>query len=252
MLLLNISAVVFWADMEPQQDKRNEIIAIIIIGAIILIGIAYFFSKSLSTPTTPSNTASSTPINTTSSSSASSITVTSASSSSGYTIHLITAGKAPVAPSFKTPLTFSDPSVTADEQVSMQAQFAQVQTTLAANDQDFNSWIELGDLRKEAGDYTGAAADWQYVSALYSSNVVSNANLADLYTNYLHEYPQAAAAYKAAIANDPTQVYLYDDLFQLYTNQYPQPTATIVALLKQGLAANPNAAELKADLAKYQ
>jgi tetratricopeptide (TPR) repeat protein len=142
--------------------------------------------------------------------------------------------------------------VTAEEKVSMQASFAQVQTAIAANVQDFNSWIELGDLRKEAGDYAGAEADWQYISALYPSNIVSNANLADLYTFYLHKYPQAAAAYKAAIANDPKQVALYVNLFSLYTNQYPQPSATIVALLKQGLAVNPNAAELKADLAKYQ
>ena len=251
-LLLNISAVVSWADMEPRQDKRNQIIAAIIIAAAILIGIAYFFSRSSSAPSTPSNIASSTaPTSTSSTSSVPGVTITSASSSSGYTVHLITGGKAPVAPNYKTPLVFTDPSVTADEQTSMQAQFAQVQAVIAANGQDFNSWIELGDLRKEAGDYAGAALDWQYMSALYSDNIVSNANLADVYTNYLHDYPKAAAAYKAAIVNNPKQTYLYQDLFQLYTNQYPQSTATIEGVLKQGITAVPQATDLMVTLARY-
>ena len=239
--------------MEPRQDKRNQIIAIIIIGAAVLIGIAYFFSRS-STHGTPSGTATSTmPLATSTMSTATSsiIKTSPTSSGSGYTIRAVTAGKAPTAPNFKLPLIFSA-GVSADLRSSMQAQFTQEQTALATNGSDFNAWIALGVLRKEAGDYTGAAADWQYMSALYPSNIISNANLADLYTNYLHDYPKAAAAYKAAIANNPTQVYLYQDLFTIYTNQYPQPTATVVALLQQGLAANPNAAELKADLVKYR
>jgi tetratricopeptide (TPR) repeat protein len=237
--------------MEPRSDKRNEIIAIIIIVAAVLIAIAYFFSHT-SSPSAPAGTASSTATSATSTSAVSSstmVTVTSAPSSAGYTIKLLPAGKAPTAPDYKAPLTFSA-SVPADQQASMQAQFMQVQAALAQNNQDFNAWIELGDLHKEAGDYDGAAADWQYMSALYPSNIVSNANLADLYTNYLMNYPKAAAAYKAAIANNPTEVYLYQDLFSLYTNQYPQPTTTIEALLNQGLSANPSAAELKVDLTK--
>ncbi len=243
--------------MEPRQDKRNQIIGGIIIVAIILIGIAYYFSKQPASPGTPSNTATSTTTSATSTtvktsaSPAASISVTSASSNAGYTIHVVSAGNAPAAPDFKAALVFTS-GISTDLQSSIQTQFTQAQAVLKSDSKNFNAWITLGDARKEAGDYAGAAADWQYALALYPSNVVSNANLADLYTNYLHKYPQAAAAYKAAIANNPTQVYLYQDLFSLYTNQYPQSTTTIIALLKQGLAANPNAAELKADLAKYQ
>jgi tetratricopeptide (TPR) repeat protein len=240
--------------MEERPDRRNEIIAGIVIAAIVIIGIAYFLSKSSPTPI-PSTTASST---TSADASSTPLTVsvngnTVTSNNPGYTVTPIYAtSSAPTAPSFKSPLVFTDPSVTADIKASMQTQFVQVEATLAKSPTDFNSWIELGDLRKEAGDYEGAEADWKYMSALYPTNVVSNANLGDLYTNYLHEYPQAAAALKAQIANDPTDVYIYDNLFSLYTNQYPQSTAVITAMLKAGIAANPNAAELKADLAKYQ
>jgi hypothetical protein len=254
MILLNDSAMVLSSDMEPRTDKRNEIIAGIIIIAIILIGIAYFFSKSTPEIPLPVSVATSTSESATSTSGTINVTGSSASSS-GYTITPIYSGgsgAAPVAPDYKVPLVFSDPTVTADEQASMQSQFAAAQATLAQSPEDFNSWIELGDLRKQAGDYDGAAADWQYMSELYPTNVVSNANLGDLYTNYLPDYPKAAAAYKAQIAIDPTDVYIYDDLFSLYTNQYPQSTAIITAMLKAGIAANPGAAELKADLAKYQ
>jgi tetratricopeptide (TPR) repeat protein len=255
MILLNDSAMVLSSDMEPRTDKRNEIIAGIIIIAIILIGIAYFFSKSAPEIPLPTSSATSTSEAATSTSGA--ITITgSTASSSGYTITPIYAtSSAPVAPNYKTPLTFSaSAGLTSDEESSLQSQFAAAQATLAQSPEDFNSWIELGDLRKQAGDYAGAAADWQYMSELYPTNVVSNANLGDLYTNYLPDYPKAAAAYKAQIAIDPTDVYIYDDLFSLYTNtnQYPQSTAVITAMLKAGIAANPGATELKADLAKYQ
>jgi tetratricopeptide (TPR) repeat protein len=251
-LLLNISAMVSFSDMEPRSDRRNEIIAGIIIGAIVLVGIAYYFSKSSPQAAPPGTAATSTTASSSSSSTSVTINGNSATSTDGYTIKPIYATAAPTAPSYKIPLVFSDPSVTADERTSMQTQFAQVQAVLVKTPQDFNSWIALGDLRKEAGDYAGAALDWQYMSKLYPSNIVSNANLGDLYTNYLPDYPKAAAALKAQIANDPTDVYIYDDLYSLYTHQYPQSTATIVALLKAGIAANPAAAELKADLAKYQ
>jgi tetratricopeptide (TPR) repeat protein len=242
--------------MEPRSDRRNEIIAGIIIIAIIIIGVAYLASKSSpqlpESATTTTSTASSTDMSATSTGGIVSING-SGTSSADYTVNMVSAGTAPAAPNYKAPLTFSaSAGLTSDEEASMQAQFAQAEATLAKTPSDFNSWIELGDLRKQAGDYAGAAADFQYMSKLYPTNPVSNANLGDLYTNYLHEYPQAAIALKAQIAIVPTDVYIYDDLFQLYTNQYPQSTAVITAMLKAGIAANPNAAELKADLAKYQ
>ena len=163
---------------------------------------------------------------------------------------MVPIGSGPVAPSFKTPLDFT-PDVSADEQASLQSQFATVQSTLTSNAKDFDAWIALGNLRKQAGDYVGAAADWKYALAIYPQNVVSNANLADLYTNYLHDYPKAAAAYKAQIAIDPTDVYIYQNLFQLYTSQFPQPSATIIAMLKQGIAANPKDISLMSTLAGY-
>ena len=238
--------------MEPRQDRRNEIIAIIIIAAIVLIGIIYFFSH-ISSSNTLSNIASSTATGattTSATSSTTSITVASVSSTTGYTIKIVPVGKAPAAPDYKASLACSA-GIAADVCSSTQAQFSVAQAAIKTNPTDFNAWIALGVYREEAGDYVGAAVDWQYMSALYPNNIVSNANLADLYTNYLKDYPKAAAAYKAAIANNPTQVYLYQDLFQLYTVQYPQTSTIVVSILKQGITTNPKATELMVTLARY-
>lgn len=243
--------------MEQGPDNRNKIIMTIIATAAVLCGLAYLFSRSVS-PSTPTQESTATTtqsigLATSSRVGTGGVTITTGSSTAGgsYTIKLITAGKAPVAPNYMAPVAY-DPTLSVDERASFASQIAQAQALIAKNKQSFDAWIALGDARKEAGDYAGAEADWRYISELYPTNVVSNANLADLYTNYLHDYPKAAAAYKAAIANDPKQTYLYADLATLYTYQYPQPKSVIIAVLNQGLAANPSDPGLKAMLAKLQ
>ena len=240
--------------MESQPDNRNRIIATIIVTAAVLCGLADLFSRTAPAAapvTTPGATSTSQAATTTVIGGGITVTTGTSTSGGGYTIKMVNPGKAPVAPDYMAPVTY-DPTLTADERASFASGIAQAQALIAKDKQSFDAWIQLGDMRKEAGDYANAALDWQYMTALYPTNVVSNANLADLYTNYLHDYPKAAAAYKAAIANDPKQVYLYTDLVSLYANQYPQPSSTIVALIKQGLAVNPASPELKAALAKYQ
>jgi tetratricopeptide (TPR) repeat protein len=228
------------------QQTKNILISIIVLVIIILLGYFVWKERTSSAPSSASSTSIDLNIST---------STLATSTNSGYTITpvIIPTSSTVAAPNFKAPLTFSASlGLTADEEASMQSQFAQVQATLAKTPTDFNTLIQLGDLRKEAGDYAGAAADWQYVSTIYPANVISFANLADLYTNFLPNYPKAATEYKQAIKNDPTRADLYIDLFQLYTNKYPQSAATAEAVLQQGIAANPNAADLKAALSAYE
>jgi len=222
-------------------QNKNILIGIVVLIIVVLLG--YFAWKERGT--NGSTVAATSTVSTT--------TVTVASStSSGYTITpvaLPTSGT-PVAPNFKAPLVFSS-SVSASDQASLQSEFAQAQAAIASNPVDLDAIIALGNVRKEAGDYAGAAADWQYVSEMSPTNPVSFANLADLYTNFLPDYPKAAAAYKQQIANDPTDIYIYEDLFQLYTIKYPQGSSDPSVILKQGIAANPKAINLQVDLARY-
>src|SRR6185369_10209171 len=61
-------------------------------------------------------------------------------------------------------------------------------TNLQKNKTSFQDWINLGFDRKVLGDYTGAAEDWEYVSALYPQNSISFGNLGDLYTSFIQNY----------------------------------------------------------------
>jgi tetratricopeptide (TPR) repeat protein len=230
------------------MDRQTRNILIGIVGLVIVVVLGYFVWKergnAASIVQVPA--ASSTPI-----AIPVSISTAATSTNPAYTITAIPGAKPGVAaPDFTLPLVFSS-SVSPDTQASLEAAFAQVQSALKKNATDFDSWIALGDLRKEAGDYAGAAADWEYASEAYPGNIISFANLGDLYSHFLPNYPKAAAAYKQQIANDPTDVEIYQDLFLLYTNQYPQAAGVAETLVKQGIAANPKAVDLQVLLARY-
>jgi hypothetical protein len=231
--------------------NRNTIVVGIVVIAILILGFFAWKEREGTNASVPTSTAT-----TTTATSTGTISISSngqVTAPAGYTVTPIYSNSSgSVAPDYKAPLTFSGNQNSPAEISTLQSEYAQVETALKADPTDFSSWIQLGVIRKEAGDYQGAAADWQYVSEIYPANVVSNANLADLYTNFLPDYPKAAAAYEAQIKNDPTDIYIYVDLYQLYTTQYPQSAAVITAMLKQGLAANPGNAQLESLLAKYQ
>ena len=153
------------------------------------------------------------------------------------------------APNSASPLVFST-SVTADLQTVMQGQFAATQLLLKTKPQDFDAWIALGGLRKNAGDYKGAAEDWQYMSALYPTNQISFTNLGDLYENYLKDYAKAESNYLISIKNSPSNAAVYRNLYDLYY-VYGYNKAKVEAVLKQGIAAAPKAVDMQVLLARY-
>lgn len=211
---------------------RSTLIGIVILIAIALLG--YFAWQERQTSTTSSSTATSTPGSATTTTGVSITVPTSGTGTSnpGYTIKPITG---PVAPNYKTPLTFPAGTNT-DVQASYQGQFAAVQTTLASTPSDFGSWIQLGILRQETGDYTGAAADWKYVTEIYPKDPTAFADLGNLYATYLKQSSTAIADYKEAIKLDPTQEEtLYQNLAQIYINE--GDTSDAKATLQQGINA---------------
>jgi hypothetical protein len=155
------------------------------------------------------------------------------------------------APSYVKPLVFSE-SITSDIKTALTAQFTENQKILAKNKFDFNAWIDLGMLRKLAGDYQGAKEIWEYVGKVWPQNTLSFANLGDLYQNFLHDYAKADASYKLALKNNPSDATLYRALFDLYSNTTYKPTATAaVDILTAGVAKNPAALDLHVLLARY-
>lgn len=151
-----------------------------------------------------------------------------------------------VAPDYTRALIFS---VSTNESLT-RSQFATAQAAIKANKYDFDGWVLLGAMRKQAGDYKGAETDWQYVSKLYPANPVSFANLADLYHFFLKDYSKAAAAYEQAIKNNPKQVYLFEN-FYLLSNEYPAAGSKVVTAFSAAIKQHPEVPHLQLWLARY-
>jgi hypothetical protein len=136
------------------------------------------------------------------------------------------------------------PTVSADQAAQLQTKEATLITQLKAAPTRVDLWLELGMYRKEAGDYAGAIAAWNYVAQAGPSsiNYIAYGNLGDLYQNFDTNYPLAETNYKAAIAIDPTVVDYYTDLYYLYGME--NNPAAQSAILAQGLKANPNNSQL--------
>jgi len=154
-----------------------------------------------------------------------------------------------VAPDFKASIVCT---LATDVCVQVRAQQADIISTLTANKTDFQSWIMLGALYKMNGDYKNAAIMWEYVSAIYPKNITSFANLGDLYTNFLKDYPKAVTVFTQEIKNSPANLDAYKSLFQIYTTtSYTGEAGAAEKILKEGITANPKATELHITLARY-
>jgi tetratricopeptide (TPR) repeat protein len=215
------------------STTRNVLIGIVVVLVIALLG--YFdwqerqtSAPALSTSTTTSATSTGTSINV----SGSGATTT----STGYTVTPIySSSGSPTPPNYKTQLTFPAGTNAAVE-AQYQSQFASIQTTLATSPYDYPSWIQLGIVREETGDYTGAAADWKYVTEIYPQGPTAFADLGNLYATYLNENSQAITDYKEAIKLDPThEETFYQNLAQVYINE--GDTADAKATLEEGISA---------------
>lgn len=169
----------------------------------------------------------------------------------GYTITRITDTNTVTVPSYKDAITCPN-DMSQTECSSVRTRDAAVVAKLNTNATDYASWLTLGMLRKDVGDYQGAVAAWSYVTKLYPKDQVAFDNLGDLYANFIKDYAKADANWLAAIkikTNDPAP---YRDLFTLYTTTSYRPSANAAEnILKQGIAANPKAVDLQVLLARY-
>ena len=154
------------------------------------------------------------------------------------------------APEHAAPLTLSS-SVSADVVKALNAQYAQIQSILAKDPTNFAAWIDLGIVRKTGGDYTGAAADWTYVSKIYPTSGVAFDDLGDLYMNFIKDYPQAELVLKQAVALNPHDVSAYENLFALYTSYGYKGASAGVSIMNEAIAANPTSPDLHVLFARY-
>lgn len=210
---------------------RNAFIGLVLILVIALLGYFVWQERQQTAGSSPATNAAAT---STSGISATIGTSTPTSTNPGYTITQIPTSAQ--APNYETPLVFSDPTLSAQDETVIQGEFAQAQAGIKANPTDYSAWMNLATLRMEAGDYSAAAADWKYVTELYPTDPTAYANLGNLYASYLKENTTAVANYKEAIKLDPThEVSFYQNLAQIYLSE--SDTNDAKAVLEQGISA---------------
>ncbi len=124
--------------------------------------------------------------------------------------------------------------------------------TLQKDPKNVNAWVGLGLQRKTLGDYIGARDAWEYAKALDSNNLVVWNNLGDLYHFYLKDYKKSEENWKKTIALKPDYIQGYRGLYELYTYSMKEKINKVPVILKEGIAKNPSATDLKALLADYE
>ncbi len=164
-----------------------------------------------------------------------------------------TVGEVPAltVPDFRAPIKFSA-DVAVDVRAALQTSADTLVARLTKDSLDLTSWLQLGDVRKIGGDFKGAESAWIFVTQASPQNVIAYGNLADLYMNFLKDYPKAEAEYLKVISLEPTHVDPYRSLALLYENFYKKGTSAAEDILKKGIKAVPDSGELKALLAKLQ
>lgn len=168
-----------------------------------------------------------------------------------YTIEAMPQVELPKPPRIQRPLTFTG-DLSDEQKVAIQASANELQQKVFANPQDAGAWTSLGTVRKIAGDFEGAKQAWEYVTKLAPNNATPLYNLADLYMNFLKDYPKAESMYKKVIGINPTDTNAYRNLFEIYTGTSYIPTATAAQeILKKGIVAVPDAVDLQVLLARY-
>lgn len=119
------------------------------------------------------------------------------------------------------------------------------------NSQFFEGWIQLGLLKKAIGDFEGARDAWYYAGLIAPKNVVSFANLGELYWRYFPDFPKSEQNFRMAIKNDPKRPEIYISLAELYYYSYKEKSHFADDAYLEGLAANPNDDMLMRGLAAY-
>ena len=117
------------------------------------------------------------------------------------------------------------------------------------NPDTFNSWIQLGLLKKVIGDYEGARDAWEYAGVIRPQNDISFANLGELYWHYLHDFNRSESNFKTAIKNNPNDPGTYASLSDVYFYSLKSKANLAEDILFQGIAVNPKSINLLKKLA---
>ncbi len=143
-------------------------------------------------------------------------------------------------------------SLSADQKSTFASQIADERKKLNEDSNLYQDWLILGSLYKNAGDMDKALEAWNYAHALIPKEATPLDNIGNLYTYETHDYVKAEASYLAAEKAEPTFVYTYRYLYELYTaGVYKQNTTAAIDAVLRGINKNPDAIDLLSLAANY-
>lgn len=149
----------------------------------------------------------------------------------------------PAIPDLDRPLVFPD-SMSESMQRETELRINNFIGNLEANPDDFNSWMDLGLLRKLIEDYEGAREAWEYGSIIRSKNTLSFLNLGVLYGYFLKDNARAELNYLKAIENNTADLQLYGQTYEFYRDVLGDNDKAR-QIIEIGVKNNPDNVDLK-------
>jgi len=118
------------------------------------------------------------------------------------------------------------------------------------NPSNIDAWIQIGIVKKFFNDYIGARDAWEYASLIDSDNSLISANLGNLYTLYLKDYPKAESSFRRAVVTDPQESYFLA-FADLYKTHWPEKEVKAIEIMQEAIAKLGNRVNFYLFLANY-
>ena len=120
-----------------------------------------------------------------------------------------------LAPAIEQEIIFPD-RYSKDAVALLEVRFIETKNLLENNPSSIEGWIDLGVLRRTAGDFKGAEEVLIFATLLNPDYYLAFANLGDLYGYYLRDVVKAEESFLKAIENAPTEEVLYRQFADYY------------------------------------
>ncbi|QQG46630.1 MAG: tetratricopeptide repeat protein [Candidatus Niyogibacteria bacterium] len=112
----------------------------------------------------------------------------------------------------------------------------EVSLMLKGNYNYLQGWLQLGILRKSAGDYEGAIEAWSFAGIIRPNIATSFLNSADLYAYYIHNNQKAEESFSKAIQAEPKNGFVYYQMAGFY-REVMGDISRAREVLEQGISA---------------
>lgn len=150
------------------------------------------------------------------------------------------------------PIVFGE-GLSDSEKQKIEAKIKGLTDSIKQNYNYLTVWLDLGNYRKEAGDYNGAIEAWKFAILIRPDDFIAYNNLGELYGFVLKNYQKAEEYFLKSIKKNSQNINAYIQLVTIYTNYLKDKYNQIENLLLQGIkdVASPTNYNLKIALGDF-